>query len=300
MKITVFGSSGFIGKNLVKSLQQHNEVNEVFLRNPAWENDIDAQTEVFINLIGKAHDHKGIATEKDYYIANYEIAKDVFNAFIKSNAEILIHISSIAAVEELERKNIITEESTCFPQSFYGKSKREAEVFLLNQSLPAGKKIVILRPTMIHGEGDKGNLTLLYKIISNGIPYPLGAFDNSRTFASLDNVVYVIDEIIKQKHTISSGVYNICDDDPLSTRRIIEIIGMVKEKNPSIWLVPKSLVQLLAKLGDKISLPINSKRLAKMTTNLLVSNSKIKKELHLSKLPLTSEEGMRKTVKSFF
>lgn len=299
MKIVVFGSSGFIGKYLVKYLAVNSDVQQVSVRDASWQNYIEKETDVFINLVGKAHDHKGTATEEDYYLANYEIAKDVFEAFSKSSANLLIHISSIAAVEELERKEIITEESTSNPQSFYGKSKREAEIFLLNQILPAGKKIVILRPTMIHGEGDKGNLTLLYKIISNGIPYPLGAFDNARTFAALANFVYVIDEITKQRNTIRGGVYNICDDESLSTQRIIEIIGIEKGKKPSIWFVPKTFVKLLAKLGDKISLPINSKRLNKMTSTLLVSNCKIKNELNISKMPLTSEEGMRQTVSSF-
>ena len=152
---------------------------------------------------------------------------------------------------------------------------------------------------MIHGEGDKGNLTLLYKIISKGIPYPLGAFQNSRTFISVDNVVFLINEIIKKHTEMKGGVYHITDDEPLSTQKIIEIIGAAKGKKPLILSPPKFLINSLAKMGDMISLPINSKRLKKMTSNLIVSNQKIKKELHLDSLPMSAENGMKKTIESF-
>ncbi|UOE41556.1 NAD-dependent epimerase/dehydratase family protein [Chryseobacterium suipulveris] len=271
---------------------------KINFRNPSWSLNTEG-LDVFINCIGKAHDHKGTATEADYYKANYEIAKDIFEEFVKSEASLFIHISSIAAVEENEREELISEESVCRPVSYYGKSKRKAEEFLLGQQLPEGKKVLILRPSMIHGEGDKGNLTLLYKIISRGIPYPLGAFDNSRTFASVDNVVFLINEIIAQKDNMASGVYNICDDQPLSTRKIIEIIGKVRQSNPPVWKIPKSLINLMSKIGNVASLPLNSKRLGKMTSNLLVSNVKIKKALGINDLPLSAEQGMIKTIKSF-
>ena len=297
MKIALFGSTGFVGQHLLDGLEA--EIIPVNIRKIAWESQIPADVDAFINCIGKAHDHKGAATEHDFYFANYELVKVLFEEFLKSNAQIFIHISSIAAVEENERKEVLTENSVGNPQSHYGKSKKAAEEYLLKQSLPSGKKIFILRPTMIHGEGDKGNLTLLYKIISKGIPYPLGAFQNSRTFISVDNVVFLINEIIKKHTEMKGGVYHITDDEPLSTQKIIEIIGAAKGKKPLILSPPKFLINSLAKMGDMISLPINSKRLKKMTSNLIVSNQKIKKELHLDSLPMSAENGMKKTIESF-
>lgn len=152
---------------------------------------------------------------------------------------------------------------------------------------------------MIHGEGDKGNLTLLYKIISKGIPYPLGAFQNSRTFISVDNVVFLMNEIIKKHKEMESGIYHITDDESLSTQKIIEIIGTAIVKKPLILSPPKFLINVLAKFGDMISLPINSKRLKKMTSNLIVSNHKIKTALKIDSLPITAEDGMKKTIESF-
>ena len=295
--IALFGASGFLGTNLRAFLRvEHYSVN---IRNKFWQEQISLNTNIFINCIGKAHDHNGTATEHDFYFANYELVKVLFEEFLKSNAQIFIHISSIAAVEENERKEVLTEDSVGNPHSHYGKSKKAAEEYLLKQSLPSGKKIFILRPTMIHGEGDKGNLTLLYKIISKGIPYPLGAFQNSRTFISVDNVVFLINEIIKKHTEMKGGVYHITDDEPLSTQKIIEIIGEAKGKKPIILSPPKFLINSLAKMGDIIPLPLNTKRLKKMTGNLEVSNQKIKNALGITQLPISAKKGIEITIKSF-
>ena len=297
IKTLLFGSNGFLGSHLQSKLV--GEVMGVNIRKQNWQENIPDDANVFINCIGKAHDHKGTATEHDFYFANYELVKVIFEEFLKSNAQLFIHISSIAAVEENERTEVLTENSVGHPQSHYGKSKKAAEEYLLKQILPSGKKLFILRPSMIHGEGDKGNLTLLYKIISKGIPYPLGAFQNSRTFISVDNVVFLMNEIIKKYKEIEGGIYHITDDEPLSTKKIIEIIGEAKGKKPIVLSPPKFLINSLAKMGDMISLPINSKRLKKMTSNLIVSNQKIKTALNIDSLPVSAEEGMKKTIESF-
>ncbi|MDR2236518.1 MAG: NAD-dependent epimerase/dehydratase family protein [Chryseobacterium sp.] len=299
MKIAVFGSTGFIGKNIVKSLQQNFSIQEISLRNASWKTDLDKKTEVFINLIGKAHDHKGTATEKEYYFANVELAQQLFEVFKKSEASLFIHISSLAALEEFESDRALTENDPCNPVSVYGKSKREAEKWLLEQSLPEGKKLLIIRPPMVHGPGDKGNLGLLYKIISKGIPYPLASFDNSRSFISIDNFTFYILQMIENKNHMENGVYHIADDETIATSEIIEVIKKVENlKTPNISL-PRFLVKGIARCGDFLPLPLNTKKLKKLTNNLLVSNQKIKIALKIDKLPLTAKEGLEQTIKSF-
>lgn len=298
MNISVLGASGFVGRNLIKVEQPDFHFQEVSLRNTSWKEDM-GNSDVVINLIGKAHDHQRTASESDYYFANVELIKEIFNVFIHSEAKLLIHISSIAAVEEFESQTPLEEQADCKPVSIYGKTKRQAEEWLLEQDLPADKKVVILRPPMIHGPGDKGNLGLLYKIISKGIPYPLESFDNRRSFLSIDNFNFYISEIIKNRDTIASGIYNICDDDPVSTKNIIKIIKKVTNKNTMSLPIPKYLIMGIAKIGDIIPIPINTKRLKKMTDSLLVTNEKIKKTLFITSLPVSAEEGIEKTIKSF-
>src|SRR5690606_10052015 len=252
-----------------------------------------------INLVGKAHDHKGTASEEDYRYVNVELAKQVFDAFVESGAKLLIHVSSLAALEEFESTKPLTESDNCNPVSWYGKSKREAEEWLLAQNLPENKKLIILRPPMVHGPGDKGNLGLLYKLISKGIPYPLYSFDNKRSFISIDNFSFFIQHIIENQDKMTSGIYHVADYKPVSTKEIIEIIKQVTKKSVPNIALPKVLVKGIAKVGDVVPIPLNTNRLKKMTSDLLVSNAKIKQALGLEKLPLTAQEGLVKTIKSF-
>jgi len=299
MKIAVFGSSGFIGKNLVESLQQNFDVHEISLRNSEWEKKLSEETQIFINLVGKAHDHKGTATEEDYYFANVDLAQSLFEAFKKTDAELFIHISSLAALEEFESVKPLMETDHCNPVSLYGKSKRKAEEWLLQQDLLDGKKLIIIRPPMVHGPGDKGNLGLLYKIISKGIPYPLASFNNERSFISIGNFIFYIKQIIEKRNRINSGIYHIADNETVATNEIIEVIKKVENlKIPNISL-PRFLVKGIARCGDFLPLPLNTKKLKKLTNNLLVSNQKIKTALEIDTLPLTAKEGLELTIKSF-
>ena len=294
-KTIILGSSGFIGQNLIK---RNPNSEGVSLRDGNWKNQI-SDAEVIINLVGKAHDHKGTATEQDFRYANVDLAKEIFNEFLKSNAKLLIHISSIAAQEEFESSKPLKEENQCHPFSSYGKTKREAEEWLLQQNLLEKKKLIILRPPMVHGEGDKGNLGLLYKLISKGIPYPLASFDNKRSFISIDNFSYFINQIIENKELLENGIYHISDDEAVSTKEIIEIIKKVENNNTLNLSLPKVLIKFLAKIGDIIPLPLNTKRLKKMTGNLEVSNQKIKNALGITQLPISAKKGIEITIKSF-
>ncbi|QQD15372.1 NAD-dependent epimerase/dehydratase family protein [Sphingobacterium sp. UDSM-2020] len=292
----VFGGSGFIGQNLLNISNQYSTVS---LRDPNWKEQVDG-SETWINLVGKAHDHKGEAREEDYYYANVQLVKEIFEAFVLSEAKLLIHISSLAAIEEFESDKALSETDDCSPVSWYGKSKRAAEEWLLSQELPNDKKLIILRPPMVHGPGDKGNLGLLYKFISKGIPYPLTAFDNKRSLISIQNFCYFIEQIITHNHKLETGIYHISDDEPMSTREIINVIKEVTGKNIMNLSIPKFLIKGIAKVGDVIPIPLNTKRLKKLTSNLLISNQYIKNTLTISNLPLTAKKGLETTIRSFW
>lgn len=298
-KVLITGASGFVGKNLLSFLRNtHYLVETLSLRNPDWENN-SISANVIVNLVGKAHDHKGQATEADFMESNLGLTRRLFDVFLKSDASLFIHISSIAALEEENALAVVTEDYIPNPKSFYGHSKKMAEEYLLSQALPQNKKMIILRPTMIHGPGDKGNLVLLFKIINKGIPYPLGAFDNERSFIGVDNLCYVIERIINSRHTIISGAYNVADDESLSTLQIINTIGKITNKKALVLKIPVVIIKFLAKAGDYLKLPLNSKRLTKMTSTMIVSNSKIKEALSIEKLPLSAQESLDRTIKSF-
>lgn len=298
MTVLILGSSGFIGQHLIQQLKADFSISTKSLRNEQAL-DENFQEDVVINLVGKAHDHEGTATEQDYFEVNFELVKKIYQRFVNSASKIFIHVSSLAALEEFESDHPLTETDSTNPVSFYGKSKRAAEEWLLAQPEIPGKKVIILRPPMVHGPGDKGNLTLLYKLISRGIPYPLSSFNNERSFISVDNFSFFIKEIILRHHLLSQNLYHIADDQPLSTKEIILTIQEVCKKKVINLSLPKELISAIAKIGDVLPIPLNSKRLKKMTATLLVSNQKIKKELGIKTLPLSAEDGLKKTIESF-
>ena len=82
---------------------------------------------------------------------------------------------------------------------------------------------------MIHGPNNKGNLNLLYSFVKKNIPYPFGSFENKRSFVSIDNLCFVIKELIENKE-IPSGVYNISDDQTLSTNELVRNDGRSASK----------------------------------------------------------------------
>ena len=115
----------------------------------------------------------------------------MFDVFLASNCRDFIFFSSVKAVTD-KAEDIVTEETVTNPQTAYGQSKLKAEQYILSKALPQGKRVFIIRPSMIHGPGNKGNLNLLYQLVSKGIPWPLGTFHNQRSFCSIDNVCYVV------------------------------------------------------------------------------------------------------------
>jgi nucleoside-diphosphate-sugar epimerase len=150
---------------------------------------------------------------------------------------------------------------------------------------------------MIHGPGNKGNLNLLYSLVSKGFPWPLGLFENSRSYLSVENLCFIINELI-YRDDILSGVYNVADDIPLSTNEVINLVAESKGKKARILNLSKSLIKVLARVGDLLKLPLNSERLQKLTESYIVSNAKIKKALG-KQLPVSSKEGLMRTFKSF-
>ncbi len=160
-----------------------------------------------------------------------------------------------------------------------------------------GKRVYILRPCMIHGPGNKGNLNLLYKVVKKGIPWPLGAFENKRTFCSIDNLIYVVRQLIVRD--IEPGIYQVADDLSLSTNALIRIMADSLHQKAKIWSVPVGLIKALARAGDYLHLPLNSERLKKLTESYVVSNQKLKNALGISGMPVSAEDGLRKTFQSF-
>ncbi|PKB17436.1 NAD-dependent epimerase/dehydratase family protein [Flavobacterium sp. 5] len=295
MKIIITGAKGFVGLNLKEFLKNDFDVEGLSVRyanNQSFSLEVDA----IIHLGGKAHDLKNVSVPQDYYDANYELTKQLFDSFIDSKASIFIFMSTVKAVAD-EVAGTLTENEIPNPKTHYGIAKQQAEAYILSKELPEGKRIYILRPCMIHGPGNKGNLNLLYQLVSKGLPWPLGTFENKRSFLSIKNLCFVIKELL-ERTDISSGIYNLADDDALSTNELIKLLGQSLGKRNKIMKISTSLINKMALIGDILKLPLNSERLQKLTENYVVSNKKIKMVLS-KELPISAKEGLLITFDSF-
>ena len=332
MKILITGVHGFVGSNLVKYLAGKNEIfgldiiapeKEGVIKTYSWDElvaDQMSEVDAIIHLAGKAHDTKNEATADVYFKVNTELTKKIFDYFLahESIKKFVFFSTAKAAADKVD--GILTEDVVPSPVGPYGESKIAAENYILSKfkefnglsSLredplepleqlehlkPTSKDVYIFRPCMIHGPGNKGNLNLLYNVVKKGIPWPLGAFENRRTFTSIENICFAVNSVLTKD--VPSGMYNMGDDEALSTNELIEEICKSLGKKACIWKLPKGLMNGVAKVGGWLHLPLDPERLRKLTENYVSSNAKIKKALGVEKMPVDARTGLQATLKSF-
>ncbi len=308
MKILITGVHGFVGSNLVKALSKDNTIYGLDIISPlkegikftfGWDNlndglipDVDA----IIHLAGKAHDTKNQAAADVYFKVNRDLTIKIFDYFCAHDSikKFVFFSTAKAAADKVE--GVLTEDVVPSPVGPYGESKIAAEDYILHH-LPVNKDVYIFRPCMIHGPGNKGNLNLLYNVVKKGIPWPLGAFENRRTFTSIENICFAVNGVLTKD--VPSGIYNMGDDEALSTNELIEEICKSLGKKAHIWKLPKGLMNGVANVGGWLHLPLNPERLRKLTENYISSNEKIKKALGVEKMPMDAREGLKVTLNSF-
>ena len=324
MNILITGIHGFVGSNLVISLKEcHNlygldiiaPEKEGVVKTFSWK-DIEAisfpmqrlpQFDAIIHLAGKAHDTKNQSAAQVYFDINTGLTQKIFDFFLESKAKKFIFFSSVKAAADSVVGDMLREDVIPTPVGPYGESKIAAENYILDKlgvengevrvAMQRDKQVYILRPCMIHGPGNKGNLNLLYNVVKKGIPWPLGDFENKRSFTSIDNLCYVVEGLLTKD--IASGIYHMGDDEALSTNELIALMCEAMGKEPHIWKMNRKMMESCAGLGTLLHLPLNTERLRKLTENYVVSNEKIKSVLGIEKMPVRAAEGILKTIKSF-
>ena len=316
MNILITGIHGFIGSNFIRALRDKHTLYGLDIIFPcrdgvsqtfSWR-DIEPtsfpfqtlpQFDAIIHLAGKAHDTKNQSAAQSYFDINTGLTQKIFDFFFESSAKKFIFFSSVKAAADSVVGDMLTEDVIPAPVGSYGESKIKAEEYIKEhlEYSTIEKQVYILRPCMIHGPGNKGNLNLLYNVVKKGIPWPLGDFDNRRSFTSIDNLCYVIEGLLNQD--VPTGIYHMGDDEALSTNELIGIMCEAMGKKPHIWKMNKRVMEGCAGLGTLMHLPLNTERLRKLTENYVVSNAKIKAALGIDKLPVTAKEGLMKTIRSF-
>jgi len=309
MRILITGVHGFVGSNLVESLAKEHVIYGLDIISPlkdgvnftfTWDeldkDEVIPEVDAIIHLAGKAHDTKNQAAAETYFKVNRDLTIKIFDYFIHSKAKKFVFFSTAkAAADKVD--GVLTEDVVPAPIGPYGESKIAAEKYILGHTGLTDKQVYIFRPCMIHGPGNKGNLNLLYNVVKKGIPWPLGAFENRRTFTSIENICFAVNGVLTKD--VTSGIYNMGDDEALSTNDLIEEICKSLGKKAHIWKLPKGLMIGMAKVGGWLHLPLNPERLRKLTENYISSNAKIKAALGVEKMPVDAREGLKVTLESF-
>ncbi|CAK0754716.1 Nucleoside-diphosphate-sugar epimerase [Gammaproteobacteria bacterium] len=313
--VLLTGAYGFVGTNLSAHLARVGyelwAINRkgtpvrsgygTYTRQFDWE-EFDSipldEVDAVIHLAGKAHDTHNTSDARSYFDINVGLTKRVVDRMAAAKGKEgrkLIFFSSVKAVAD-HVEGVLTEDAVPNPRTPYGQSKLEAERYIQGR-LNGSVESYVLRPTMIHGPNNKGNLNLLYVMVRRGFPWPLGSFDNRRSFTTMGNLVSVIDRLLAGG--VTPGTYQIADDEALSTNEVIEMMAESLGRQAHIWRIPPGLMQGIARIGDMLYLPLNSKRFEKLTESYVVSNKRIKHALGWECMPIRARDGLKMTLESF-
>jgi nucleoside-diphosphate-sugar epimerase len=246
--------------------------------------------DIIIHLAGIAHNLDERISLKDYFAVNTELTIKAFDAFLSSNAEKFILVSSVKAINN-ESDFTITEETIELPTTDYGRSKLAADKYIFSSKLPPGKLIYILRPALVTGPGVKGNMLRLYNFSNSSLNWLFSSINNKRSFCSVFNLSYVIQQLI-ERNDIPSGIYLLSDNETLSTAEIVKELSNKVIGNKNLSLIAASIFNLILSLDKLLGYTSLFKPLRILTKNYIVSNTKLTSVIG-NPLPFSSLDGIR-------
>ena len=308
MKILVTGASGFIGRHLISELIARGEqVVAVSRYQPApaanieWKlaPELDGLTDwtalltgcdAVVHLAGVAHRQ---VTNRNAYAAelqrvNVDATGRLYAAACKCGICRFVFVSSLAAVTSRSIGGV-NAGTPLRPTNPYGRSKLAAENVLAGLEKQGGVPLLILRPPVIYGEGNPGNMERIFRLIRSGVPLPFGGMRNRRSFLYVGNLCDVIHRCLLSP-TPLTGPYLLSDNRDLSTPELIQLIAEASGRRARLWPFPASLWRLVARLQPD------------------GAAAKLVGSLHLDATPLmtalawvplfTPEQGLRATLKT--
>jgi nucleoside-diphosphate-sugar epimerase len=196
----------------------------------------------------------------------------------------------------------LTESSPCQPDTPYGRSKLQAEQAIVQLASQSAMTWTILRPPLVYGAGNPGNMERLIKLVQTGLPLPFGAVKNRRSLIYVGSLVDAIASTLNHPQA-ANQTFLVSDGEDLSTPELIQKIA-VNLKHPCNMLsVPPSWLQLGGKLGDTVQnvskkqLPLNTSTIDRLLGSLAIDSSYIQKTLNWQP-PFTVDAGLAQMLRS--
>lgn len=264
----VTGASGFVGTGLVRRLLAEGvairgtcRLQTPHLRGVEWRvvSQLDyadqwaellVDVDVVVHLAALAHQigRAAAGRSQEYLRVNVDGTRVIARACRTAGVRRLVFVSSIAAV--CARSEIPVDDLTApAPQDDYGRSKLSAEDALQSELLDADTDWCILRPPLVYGPGNPGNMRRLLALTATGLPLPFGSIRNRRSFMFLDNLVDAILTVIRYPGDIRAA-YVLADGSDFTTPELIAALASAAGRTPRIVRVPISMLRLAARIGD--------------------------------------------------
>lgn len=313
-KITVIGGSGFVGTNLCRKLalkQQDFEIIDLKLSKQFPEKciigdvrDLNSLREnitgdVVVNLAAVHRDD--VRDKLEYKRTNVDGAKNVAAICAEKGINKIIFTSTVAVYGFAEPG---TDESGMInPFNEYGRTKFEAEERLRSWYEKGDNSLLIIRPTVIFGEGNRGNVFNLFNQIASGKFLMVGKGENKKSMAYIGNVVAFLEACIATDQNY--GVYNYIDSPNLTMSELVSQVRFkLKGKSGFGARLPYMFALLLGYLADMVSfltrknLPVSSIRVKKFVSSSEYKSSK--ESLDDFVAPFKLADGIDSTLQSEF
>lgn len=259
--------------------------------------------DTIIHLAARAHilQEQAINVEAEFFKVNTEGTANLVKQSIQAGVKHFIFISSIGAMATLSNQPL-TETSSCQPNTPYGYSKLQAEHALISLTSQSSMTWTILRPTLVYGPGNPGNMERLIKFVAQGLPLPFGLVNNRRSFIYVDNLVDAIISCLTHPKA-RNQIFLVSDGVDLSTRQLIYKIAENLGQSCILLPIPPSLLKLAGCMGNTVQyltkkpIALNTSTVDRLLGSLFVDISHIQNTLNWQP-PYTIAQGLSKTLRS--
>jgi UDP-glucose 4-epimerase len=262
-RVLITGFTGFIGQRFANAI---NGQVRVLSRNKQKDYDTvvcDLQSDVIpkdaldgidtvFHLAGFSHDMRDASKIVDlYYKVNVEATVQLANLAVKSGVKRFVFVSSVKAGGNPPLGKCANEQDQRNTEDVYGKTKREAELKLLEIGQVSGMHVSIIRPSLVYGPDVKGNLQLMLSGIGKGWFPPLPETGNRRSMIHVDDLVRAI-LLVAEDDRANGEIFIATDGKPYSSREIYSTMCYIVGKSVPKWSVPKFLFDAVSLISPRI------------------------------------------------
>jgi nucleoside-diphosphate-sugar epimerase len=256
-RVLVTGATGFLGIALVPALTRAGYTVRATLRRPGsfakpvetvvvpnlavcpdWTpilKDVDA----VVHLAGLAHADLLVGF-KDFDQINRAMTEDLSVAAARAGVERFVFISSVRAQTGASSNVVVTETDEPRPTDYYGKSKLDGELAIMQSGLP----YTILRPVVVYGPNPKGNIKALLRLAGLPGPLPFGALKNRKSMLAIDNFTDAVLHVLKSP-AMTHQTYLLADAEPLSICDILVTLRTALKRRPALLPIPVQFIEAI-------------------------------------------------------